>query len=152
MADSPATLYLSPPTIDLGVIWRQYKHPVYNALGRQIGSYDTLADFCAGRWYLFKGETQPPNDQLRIVDFWGRRVPAPQRCLDTRQATTIATPGQVQAKAVEVEKQGRAIIPGTTITLPTLPTVPPINQIPYSQLALWGAAGLIAIALLRRPA
>ena len=150
MAESPATLHLSPPTIDLGVIWRQYKHPVYNALGRQIGSYDTLADFCAGRWYLFSGETQPPNDQLRIVDFWGRKVPAPQRCLDTGQATKIATPGQVAAKASPVEKQGRAILPGTTITLPQLPAAPTLSEIPYSQIALWGGAGLLAILLLRR--
>lgn len=151
---------LSPPIDltgiigDLGVTWRQHRYPVFNSLGRQIGSYETLADFCAGRWIPFAGEVRPPNSELRIRGFpLGLvQVPAAQACLDRQQATTIATPAQVAAQKAKVDKQGRAIIPGTTITLPQLPAVPTLGQIPYSQLALWGGAGLLAILLLRQRA
>lgn len=136
----------------LRVAVRQNRHGVWNSLGRKIGSYETLADLCQGRWIPFVGEGGTPYAELRVLDFGGRPVAASKLCLDRGQATTIATPKEVAAKAAEMQARSRAIIPGTTIALPQLPAAPTLGQLSYGQIALWGGAGLIAIALLRRRA
>lgn len=65
----------------LSDVIRQNRHPVYNANGRQVGSYVTLDALCKGQWLLFAGETAPPAGQLYVQDFWGRRVPLSTQCV-----------------------------------------------------------------------
>jgi len=133
------------------VAGRQMKHPVYNAEGRQVGSYATLADLCAGRWQVFTAERQPPYAELRVSDFWGRKVPLVDYCFARGLAAPIATPAQRQAQIAKTERQGRAVVPGTEIVVPSLALPSPsLGGVSVGQIALIGGLGLLAVLALRR--
>lgn len=96
---------------DLAAMVRQNRHPVYNATGRQVGSYETLDALCQGKWLLLAGEVQPPPSQLYVSDFWGKRVPLSTQCV--RAATATAKRGIVGAAARIVQPQ--AVAPSSAV-------------------------------------
>lgn len=166
----PLSLPVTLPDLlpDLRAIWRQRRHPVWNANGRQVGSYETLDALCQGQWLLFAGETQPPPSQLYIHDFWGRRVPLSTQCVRAAKATArkglpgvaarIVQPQPVApasaAKAVADANKAAtgssapinpdAIQPAGEISLPGGLALTPDQ----TRLALYGALGLVGVTLL----
>lgn len=149
---------------DAAVIWRQQRHPVFNASGQVIGSYDTLDALCQGNWFVDRGKVQPPVSQLYVSDFWGRRVPLATQC--TRAAianaggqSSITQPQPVQPAsavaaqaAATVDLTGQAV-PITADDLADLqgPSLDQASAQQWGTYALWGAVGLVGLALITTP-
>ncbi len=155
----PVTLPVSIPGLDnlfkdLGTQWRQNRHPIYNAAGEQVGSYDTLDAACQGQWFLFKGKAQPPPSQLYVVDFWGRKIPLSTHCTRSAQANakggSIIYPQAVQpASAAKAQQQAA----GQAEPLPALELDPamfsdPVATTKIGTLAIYGALAVAGIVLL----
>ncbi len=122
------------PSLNLAAILRQNRHGVFNALGRKVGSYETLDALCAGHWLKFTGETAPPFEQLYVSNFWGQRVPLSTQCRRAAIATakgglsTITQPQPVRVpSAVKAgEAAGELKQDGSPVVLPDLaPFIPP---------------------------
>lgn len=143
---------------NLAAINRQRRHPVYNALGRQVGSYETLDALCQGKWLVFTGETQPPTAQLYVNDFWGRRVPLATQCVRAAKAgpLNITQPQTVQpasaVKAVAAANQGTpAILPPVALFDPFVGQADQQDHAASVQLgtyAIWGALAVLGVSLL----
>jgi len=153
----PITL---PPLPDLGVILRQNRHGVYDAVGRKVGSYETLDAACQGQWLKFTGVAQPPADQLYVNDFWGRRVPLASRCVAAAKATTKG-PTITQPQPVRPTSAAQAVIAANTAAtgqaapiidldaLTALPTADSLQVDPrLVNYAIWGGLGLVGLVLL----
>lgn len=145
----------------IGDLWRQDRHPVYNALGEKVGSYDTLDALCQGKWYVFAGKVQPPPSQLYVTDFWGRKVPLSTRCVAAAKATakggSIVQPQPVQttsaAKAVADANRAATGNPAPAIDLDYISGPLPALGVPrdlakYAPYAVAGSFALVGLALL----
>ncbi len=139
---------------DLGVQYRQNRHPIYNAAGEQVGSYDTLDAACQGKWFLFKGKAQPPPSQLYVINFWGRRVPLSTQCTRSAQANaaggSIVYPQAVQPSSAAKAQQQAA---GTIEPLPALELDPalftdPTQATKLGTYAIWGGLALAGVLLI----
>jgi hypothetical protein len=146
------------PPFDIAGIIRQAVHGVFRADGRQLGSYESYAELCAGRWLVFKGETSLPLSQLFVTFPGGRLVPVPQHCSDQGLGTpSFATPAQKKAIAYQRAKAKAGPI---GLLMPKAAAAPGGDQAAgddgdygdvqkqLATLALYGAAGLLALSLL----
>lgn len=110
----PITLPTTLPNIfgDLGDIIRQARHPVYNSLGQQVGSYTTLDALCQGQWLKFTGVAQPPASQLYVRNFWGKMLPLSTQCVAAAKAT--ARGGSItQPQPVQPASAAKAVVDST---------------------------------------
>lgn len=149
---------------DLAAGWRQNRHPVYNAAGVQVGSYDTLDALCQGAWFPLVGVTRPPPSQLYVVNFWGRRVPLSTQCVAAAKATAgagqvakIVQPQPVQPASAAVAVQAaNAAATGSPapIDLDAISgPLPGVNLshadlVKYGTYALWAGGAVLAGALI----
>lgn len=147
---------------DLSAIRRQRRHPVYNAAGQVVGSYDTLDALCQGKWFLDKGAVQPPPAQIYVGDFWGRRVPLAVQCVRAAKASARSFPSITQPAAVSVTSATKAVrqaqagqadaiqqgfdLDALSGPIPAEPSAP--SQLDYSRLALYGVIAVLGIAAL----
>lgn len=149
---------------DAASAWRHMRHPVFNAAGVVVGSYDTLDALCQGNWFVDPGAQKPPASQLYVVDFWGRRVPLATQC--TRAAiansggqSSITQPqpvlpaSAVAAQAAATEDLTGSADPITADDLADLqgPTLDQASAQQWGTYALWGAVGLVGLVLVTTP-
>lgn len=140
---------------DLATRWRQARHPVWNAAGQVVGSYDTLDALCAGHWFLDRGAVQPPANEMYIGDFWGRRVPVATQCLRSAQAnsdgqTSVTYPQPVQpGSAVQaIDDSNAAASGGDPLTPDVNSLIAPADYAGTQRLetyALWGGLALLVV-------
>lgn len=161
---------------DLATIIRQNRHPVYNAAGQVIGSYDTLDAACQGKWFLDAGATQPPASQLYVSDFWGRRVPLATQCQRSAKANA-GRPSIIYPQAVTPGAAAQAVAASNAAAVQAVDAAQPANvtaadlaervgqvlnsaaggsQDPAANAqlgmyALWGGLALVGVALLANP-
>lgn len=141
----------------IGDVIRQTRHPVYNAVGVQVGSYDTLDALCQGQWYVFKGQAQPPASQLYVHDFWGNRVPLSTQCVRSAQANA-AGPSVVYPQPVQTSSAAQSVadasqaatgdpVPINPADL-TAATYDQATLTKYGTYAIWGVVGILGLSLL----
>lgn len=143
------------PPLDVAGILRQTFNGVYRQDGRQLGSFVTMADLCAGRWLVFKGETALPISQLYIRELSGRLLDVPTACAQESYGIPAgATPTQRQAITRDQARRQAgplASLPVTPfpVTLPTFdfPDLGGGNARTLSTVAFWGALGVAGVLL-----
>lgn len=143
---------------DLAVIFRQNRHPVFNAAGQTVGSYDTLDALCQGQWFLDRGAVQPPASQLYVLNFWGQKVPLATQCTRSAVANadgadSITFPQVVQPASAVIAQQtanDSAIGDPAPVNLQDLqgPSLDQAAAQQYGTYALWGVVGLLGLTLL----
>lgn len=140
------------PPLDVAGILRQTFNGVYRQDGRQIGSFQSMADLCAGRWLVFKGETALPISALYIKTLGGRLLDVPTACAQESYGIPAgASPAQRQAITTDQAKRQKGPLASLPVTLPSLPALPDLggdNARSVSTIALWGALGLAGVLLL----
>jgi hypothetical protein len=161
----PGPISLANPFAELAANLRQARrqniHPVYNASGVKVGSYDTLDALCQGQWFKFTGVAQPPVSQLYVRDFWGRRVPLSTQCVRAAQATAkggaFTQPQPVSpAAAAKAVGQANQAVTGTAAPIDLNALLAPptpgggatIDQQTLTTYALWGGLALVGLVLL----
>lgn len=74
---------------DFKVLGRQGNHPVFNAAGHQVGSYDTLDALCRGQWFVFSGQVAPKFADLYVWSdpVFRHHVPLASKCVAAAKAT-----------------------------------------------------------------
>jgi hypothetical protein len=165
----PGPLTFPAPDLfpDLGAWWRQRRHPVWNANGRQVGSYETLDALCQGQWLLLTGEVQPPPSQLYISDFWGKRIPLSTQCVRAAKATAkggVMGPLAriVQPQPVAPASAAKAVTDANVAATGSAAPINPDTIIPQggvsiaglhlsaeqTRLALYGVATVVGLSLI----
>lgn len=155
----PGPMTLPTPSLPFGDWWRQLNHPIFNAQGRQVGSYVTLDAACRGDWLLFAGETQPPPGGLYVHGPLFSKVPLSSRCVAAAKATahgsvlsTKVTPASA-AKAVadtnrSVTGSAAPINPDTIIPQGGVSVGGITLSADQTRLALYGLAAAAGLVLL----
>lgn len=142
----------------IATVFRQQRHPVYNAAGQVVGSYDTLDALCQGQWFVDQGMAQPPPSQLYVVDFWGTRVPLATQCTRSAVANAAGTgslvfPQAVQpASALEAQSTVNEDVTGDPSAISLTDLVGPSQDAAtlqtYETYAIWGVVGLLGLSIL----
>lgn len=121
---------------------RYYTHPVYNALGRQIGYYESDDKLCTGRIQMITSEKDNAGDpETWKVKVWGVLKPINQVCVSRGVVPVWMT--QEQAKDVQQNLK--------PINIPdNLPVVLKIDGGKVVPIAVAGGLGIVALILLTR--
>lgn len=156
--------------IDLGTWWDQQTHAVYNPLQRQVGYYHSLEDLARGEWYVYTGEVNPGNSVIRIKNLLGVLENAGDYLISKGLVPVWISGGQKQVVQQATQRAASKLAPVVAPPSPTvgissvhdvLGNLNPLNQTPVQQaaigtslgtVALWGAVGLLAFALVMKKA
>jgi hypothetical protein len=130
--------------------WDKAAHPVYNALGRNVGYFKSAEELAAGRILIYPGEQLPNFREWKVKNDIGIVVPAAEYIIGKGLRPFWMTGTEAQA-----QKQAKADaaplkipdLPNLRLDIPSLPVVPGLGG---ANLMVWGALGLLALALVLR--